>query len=330
MRNFTVLLIALFAVLGASAPLAAGDRASFEPAEGLGVFERLGGSVPRDIALRDSEGGKTTLGELLTKPTILSLQYFGCSGLCRDVSSNLASTLDALHAEPGRDYNVITVSFNENDGPQEAAVRRRGALNAIRRPFPAQAWRFLTADAASIKRLAGAIGFKFQKAGAAFKHPALLAVLSGEGRITRYLYGAQNLPADVDMAIAEAAAGTTGPTNPKALLFCYSRDPASGAYIINVLRVTGLSILAEIIPVFARRVIFGYKAIAYSSLAIAGVGSLVWGHHMFVSGSSYASSVIFSLFTFLVAVPSAIKIFSGVLRGGALGDAREGEGRAGG
>ncbi len=74
----------------------------------------------------------------------------------------------------------------------------------------------------------------------------------------------------------------------------------------------GMGVVSEIIPTFARRTIFGYKLIAYSSLAIALVGSLVWGHHMFVSGQSYTASVVFSLLTFFVAIPTAIKVFNWV------------------
>lgn len=74
----------------------------------------------------------------------------------------------------------------------------------------------------------------------------------------------------------------------------------------------GMGVISEIIPTFARRTIFGYKLIAYSSLAIALVGSLVWGHHMFVSGQSYTASVVFSLLTFFVAIPTAIKVFNWV------------------
>ncbi|MBI2411945.1 MAG: cbb3-type cytochrome c oxidase subunit I [Deltaproteobacteria bacterium] len=81
---------------------------------------------------------------------------------------------------------------------------------------------------------------------------------------------------------------------------------------VYIMILPGMGIISEIIPVFARKVIFGYRAIAYSSLGIAGVGSLVWGHHMFVSGSSYTAGVIFSFFTFLVAIPSAIKVFNWV------------------
>jgi cytochrome c oxidase subunit 1 len=73
-----------------------------------------------------------------------------------------------------------------------------------------------------------------------------------------------------------------------------------------------MGVISDVIPVFSRKRIFGYKAIAFSSIAIASVGSLVWGHHMFVSGQSDLANVIFSLLTFLVAVPSAIKVFNWV------------------
>jgi len=79
---------------------------------------------------------------------------------------------------------------------------------------------------------------------------------------------------------------------------------------VYVMILPSLGVIAEIIPVFSRKTVFGYKAIAYSSIGIAALGSLVWGHHMFVSGYSYTAGVIFSLFTFLVAIPSAVKVYN--------------------
>lgn len=81
---------------------------------------------------------------------------------------------------------------------------------------------------------------------------------------------------------------------------------------VYIMILPAMGVISEIIPVFSRKTIFGYRAIAFSSLAIASVGSLVWGHHMFVSGQSDLASVIFSLLTFLVAVPSAVKVFNWV------------------
>lgn len=81
---------------------------------------------------------------------------------------------------------------------------------------------------------------------------------------------------------------------------------------VYIMILPAMGIISEIIPVFARRTIFGYKAMAFSILAIAVVGSFVWGHHMFVSGQSDLASIIFSLLTFLVAVPSGVKVFNWV------------------
>jgi cytochrome c oxidase subunit I len=80
--------------------------------------------------------------------------------------------------------------------------------------------------------------------------------------------------------------------------------------VVYVMILPAMGIISEVIPVFSRKPIFGYKAIAYSSLAIAFIGFLVWGHHMFVSGMSKTASIIFSFLTFFVAVPTAIKVFN--------------------
>jgi cytochrome c oxidase subunit I len=89
---------------------------------------------------------------------------------------------------------------------------------------------------------------------------------------------------------------------------------------VYIMILPAMGAITEIIPTFAHRTVFGYKAIAYSSLAIAFLGSLVWGHHMFTSGMSETANVMFSLLTFLVAVPSAIKVFNwtGTLYKGAI------------
>lgn len=79
---------------------------------------------------------------------------------------------------------------------------------------------------------------------------------------------------------------------------------------VYIMILPAMGVISDIFPVFSRKNIYGYKMIAFSSLAIASVGSLVWGHHMYVSGQSDLAGIIFSLLTFLVAVPSAIKVFN--------------------
>ena len=88
-------------------------------------------------------------------------------------------------------------------------------------------------------------------------------------------------------------------------LFWFYSHPA-----VYIMVLPGMGVVAEIVPCFARRPIFGYKLIAFSSIAIAVIGFVVWGHHMFVSGQSMYAGMIFSILSFLVAVPSAIKVFN--------------------
>jgi cytochrome c oxidase subunit 1 len=79
---------------------------------------------------------------------------------------------------------------------------------------------------------------------------------------------------------------------------------------VYIMILPGMAIISEVIPTFSKKTIFGYKAIAYSSVAIAFVSFLVWGHHMFTSGQSDLATAVFSFLTFLVAIPSAVKVFN--------------------
>ena len=88
-------------------------------------------------------------------------------------------------------------------------------------------------------------------------------------------------------------------------LFWFYSHPA-----VYIMVLPGMGVVSEIIPCFCRRPIFGYRLIAYSSMGIAVLGFLVWGHHMFVSGQSMYAGMVFSMLSFLVAIPSAIKVFN--------------------
>jgi cytochrome c oxidase subunit 1 len=88
-------------------------------------------------------------------------------------------------------------------------------------------------------------------------------------------------------------------------MFWFYSHPA-----VYIMVLPAMAVVSEIIPAFARKPLSGYKAVAYSSMSIAVLGFLVWGHHMFVAGTSVYSAMVFSLFSYLVAVPSAIKVFN--------------------
>lgn len=214
-----------------------------EVSEDIGIDERLGEKVPLDLKFTDENGKAVPLGQLVDRPTIASLVYYTCPNMCPRILSSLAQVLAHIEMEPGKDFSVVTISFDERDTPDMAARKKKNYLKAIGKPFPEQDWRFLTGDAESIRRLTEAVGFHFQRRGEAFEHPAALLVLAPDGKITRYLYGLTYLPFDLKMALVEASEGRPGPTIRRVLLYCFSYDPHGRMYAFNFLKVTATIIL---------------------------------------------------------------------------------------
>jgi len=226
-------LLGLPGVLRAQAtPAAPAATPSFTPEE-VGINEKLGATIPLDLELKGEDGKPVTLRQLIDKPTILTLNYFRCAGICTPQLSGVAEVLNRTKAEPGKDFQVITVSFDERDEPEVAAQKRTNYIAEITRPFPPAAWRFLTGPAASTKALADAVGFKFKRVNDDFVHAGAIIFLSPKGQVTRYMYGVTYLPADLELAAQEAARGEAQPTINKFLKFCFSYDPAGRRYVLN-------------------------------------------------------------------------------------------------
>ena len=218
----------------------------------VGIDEKLGATIPLDLELKGEDGKPVTLRQLIDKPTILTLNYFRCAGICTPQLGGVAEVLNRTEAIPGRDLQVITVSFDERDEPEVAAQKRTNYLNEITRPFPPSAWRFLTGPGATTKALADAVGFKFKRDQDDFIHAAVIIFISPKGQITRYMYGVTYLPADLQLAAQEAARGEAQPTINKFLKFCFSYDPAGRRYVLNTTTIGAtVIILAALIFVFA-------------------------------------------------------------------------------
>jgi protein SCO1/2 len=220
--------------------------------EEVGINERLGATIPLDLQLKAEDGSPVTLRQLIDKPTILTLNYFRCAGICTPQLGGVAEVLNRTQAIPGQDFQVLTVSFDERDEPEIAAQKRTNYLGEITRPFPPGAWRFLTGPAATTRALADAVGFKFKKVNDDFVHAAAIIFISPKGVITRYMYGTTYLPADLQLAAQEAARGEAQPTINKYLKFCFSYDPAGRRYVLNTTAIgASVIILAALIFVFA-------------------------------------------------------------------------------
>lgn len=205
----------------------------------IGIEEKLGATVPLDLTFIDEDGRKVRLAELIDKPTVVSFIYYSCRDVCPLLLSGEAEVLRKLDAVPGEEYTALTVSFDELDTPADAREKKKDFLQAIGKPYPAEAWRFLTGDKENIQKLTDAVGFRFRRNEDVFQHSISLVVLSGKGKIVRYLYGKTFLPFDLKMALTEASEGRTGPTIAKVLLYCFTYDPKGRRYVFNILKVFG-------------------------------------------------------------------------------------------
>ncbi len=263
MKALSVLLT-LVLLLGACAPVGPGegpDRRRGEhpltspPAVAAAdVDEHLGARLDGDLAFKDSEGRRVRLGDVFAgdKPVLLVLAYYHCPMLCGLVLRGTAEGLAQLGWTPGREYRVVTVSFDPRDTTDAAREKRKSTLASLGRPLGSpEEWPFLTGEEASIRALADTLGFRFAYDARvdAYAHPAAIFALTPDGRVSRYLYGVEFPARDLRLALTEAGEGRSGSIVDRVLLTCYRFDPASrrfGPYITGFMRLGGAFILVTV------------------------------------------------------------------------------------
>ena len=208
------------------------------------MVEHLGMSMPEGIMLRDEHGNLIDVHTLMDIPAIIVPVFYTCPAGCNTLLSSMAATLGGVDLLPGKDFRVISVSFDEDDTPERAANKKANYLAAMGKPIPEDGWRFLTGDAASIQHFMGAIGFPYIRVGPGnFSHPLGVIVLAPGGKIVRYMYGQSFLPFDITMAVHEAAQGKVGLSIKRIVSYCFTYDPEARGYVFNFMRVAGVTIL---------------------------------------------------------------------------------------
>lgn len=213
----------------------------------IGIVEHLDEYLPDSISLINEQGEKVWLSDLIDKPTVINFVYFRCPGICSPLMEAVASVMDKSDLTPGKDYQVLTISFDPTETIDLGVRKKTNYLNLMNNKDKIEAaksgWKFFVSDSASIARATYATGFRYKKTGNDYLHAASLTVVSADGKITRYLNGLYFLPFEWKMAIVEAAKGQSGPTINKVLRFCYSYDPEGQTYVMNVTKISGTIIL---------------------------------------------------------------------------------------
>jgi protein SCO1/2 len=216
----------------------------------IGIDEKLGTYIPQSISLVNEKGDSIKFGSLLGKPTVLSLVYFRCPGLCTPLMDGLADVIKKTGLKIGTDYQVLTVGFNPAEGTELAVRKKNNYLNILNMKEAANGWRFFTTDSANIAILTNCVGFRYKKTGSDYMHTATLILFDKNGKITRYLNGVTFLPFEFKMALIETSKGQTGPTINKILQYCFSYDPEGHHYVLSVTRVSGILIIFISILIF--------------------------------------------------------------------------------
>lgn len=205
---------------------------------GIGIDDRAGSDMPRDVTLTDQDSKRVRLGDYFDgkRPVVLVLAYYQCPMLCSLVLKGVLDGMKEIRWTAGQEYRVLVLSFDPRDTTESAAAKRLNHIEAYHREVTNRGWDFLIGDQATVKTVADAVGFKYRwdARDEQFAHAAGAFVITPSGRISRTMYG-MSFP-EMRLALLEASEGKMGTVGDKVLLFCFHYDPVAGGYVLATLR----------------------------------------------------------------------------------------------
>jgi protein SCO1/2 len=206
----------------------------------VGIQQNLNQQIPPDLAFKDDLGRSVRLQDYFGKrPMILNLVYYNCPMLCGEVLSGLVNSLRMMKFDVGKEFDVITVSFDPTETPEMAAKKKAEFMQRYKRAGGEQGWHFLVGDQNAVNALTKAAGFQYQydEKTKQFAHATAIMILTPEGKIAQYYYGVEYPPKDLRLGLVEAGQGRIGNVVDQLLLYCYHYDPEQGKYSATILRV---------------------------------------------------------------------------------------------
>jgi protein SCO1/2 len=245
MNKIIIILVMLFT-------LSVGDNifAETDSYNDIGIVEKLGSYVPLNLTFTNVDGKKVILKDLVNKPTLLAFVYYKCPGICTPILTELANVVGKVDLVPGEDYNIVTISIDQNEKPADALEKKNDIIGFTGRYIEPGSWSFLTGDSVNIKLVTEAAGYLFRRVGNNFIHSGGFMFITKEGKICRYLYPDYTskgqfsiLPFDFKMAYVETAQGQQVKTMSKLIKFCFNYDPKGRTYVFNITRIFGVLIL---------------------------------------------------------------------------------------
>ncbi len=244
--GIVALMLAAGMLRAQAVPGNAGPAASAMPAalQDVGFSPPLNGPMPLDLFFRDESGRSVRLREYFgQKPVVLAFVYYRCPMLCDQVEQGVVGVLRMLSFNPGRDYEVVFVSFDSRETPEMAAEKKKKALAHFRRPEADSGWHFLTGSRESVEAATKAANFRFSfdAKNNLFAHASGVLLLTPDGRISRYFYCLEYPGRDMRLGLVDASAGKIGTPMDHVLLFCYHYDPTAATYSASILKIIRLA-----------------------------------------------------------------------------------------
>jgi protein SCO1/2 len=227
--------------------------------QNVGFDPQLNAQISLDLPFVDENGSNVQLHDYFKhKPVVLAFVYYGCPMLCNQVEQGVVGSLRMLSFTPGRDYEVVFVSFDPRESADMAAQKKKSALAHFNRPETASGWHFLTGSKESIDSATKAANFRysFDAKNNLFAHASGIMLLTPDGRISRYFYGVEYPGRDMRLGLVDASAGKIGTPIDRVLLFCYQYDPSLATYSASILKIIRLGGILTVLCIVGGILIF--------------------------------------------------------------------------
>lgn len=229
----------------------------------VGITEMLGDQIDPNLKFTNDAGEVVNFGSILNplRPALLAMIYFECPTLCNLHLNGLTEVMKDLELQVGRDFDVIAVSMDPNEGAALASSKKANYVKSYGRPESASGWHFLTGTQESIGALAQQIGFRFRwdEETKQFAHASATLALTSTGKISRYLHGVRPEPQSLKLSLLEASRGQIGTFVDRIVMFCFQYDPKKSKYTIyawNIMRIgvvlTLLIMAVILVPLWLR------------------------------------------------------------------------------
>jgi len=233
----------------------------------IGIDQKLDQPVPLDLTFKDETGKTVRLGDYFQagRPVILNLVYYTCPMLCGEELAGESSALAVLRFTPGKEYEAVSVSFNPDETPENAADAKKTYIDRMNEHLEPKTdgagWHFLTGQEPEIRKLADAVGFHYRRdpQSGQFMHSTAIMIVTPQGKLAQYYYGVEFSPKDVRLGLIEASRNKIGNLVDQVFLYCYHYDPSTGRYgavISRILRLAGVAtvvVLGGFVVVMIRR-----------------------------------------------------------------------------